>query len=110
MNEQEALSKLLVGQAELTANVHGLVARVERGIESSDEKHKVHFAERATLLNKVHGIELDYVPRASFAAHKGENRQDLDKLSTQVTSITMRLAWVFGIGATIFVLVQWYLK
>lgn len=94
--QEELRGDIKTLDAKLSGSIGTLTARLDAHLEKTTSETKTLFASRREQTEKIHAIEVDYVPRNQFEQHRSENREDHEKFADVIAKTQWRLAAISG--------------
>lgn len=94
--QEELRGDIRTLEAKLTGSIETLTARLNAHLEKTTAETKTLFASRREQTDKIHAIEVDYVPRNSFETHRTENREEHAQFARSIAGAQWRLAAISG--------------
>ncbi len=105
--QEELRGLIATSNATLTGAIDTLKARVDAHLDKTSSETRTLFASRREHMEKIHKIEMDYVPRGefekerrerheSFERHRQENREEHQAFAETLGKTQWRLAAISG--------------
>ncbi|MBX3396514.1 MAG: hypothetical protein KF841_14225 [Phycisphaerae bacterium] len=94
--QEELRGDIRTLEAKVSGSIDTLTARLNAHLEKTSAETKTLFASRREQTEKIHAIEVDYVPRHQFSLHQAENREDHKSFADLIGKAQWRLAMISG--------------